>query len=259
LKNMQLLYHIHQYNVPFACSGRYLHGSAPINWHEYYEFACCIKGNAEILCNSTRYAVTRGDIIAINPYIFHDTSSSDGVFMYYLVITQDFFSQNGFGNFAPIFPEEIHDPKLFELFLAIIKSQDPATSFRDAHYKNAVLTFILYLCENYSTDAQTTATIAPDFVKNTLDYINQNYSQPISLDEISAYVGVSKYHMCREFKKYTSYSPLEYRNLVRCQSAKQLIDSGSNVSSAAHSCGFTSLSHFSEVYKQYMGKLPSEK
>jgi len=252
-----------QYNVlrstlPYNCAMGYTKGSNLINWHQYYEFIFSVKGSADILCHDTYYTIHPGDIIAINPNSFHNTNSASGISAYYLTISPEFFRQNGFEEPLPLFQNFIQDPELFKLFQAIPRAFHSEQRWNKALTNFAVLQFVLYLCQNYSVSH------VDDNIKNTkkiariIDYINQNIHQQISLDDISLHIGLSKYHLCREFKRYTNHSILEYINMVRCHNAHQLICAGSTVSAAALSCGFTNLSHFSKIYKRYIGHLPTE-
>lgn len=55
----------------------------------------------------------------------------------------------------------------------------------------------------------------------------------------------------RLFKEYTNQSPIEYRNMLRIQAVKKMLDSGEfTVSEAALNAGFNNMSFFYEIYRK---------
>lgn len=90
-----------------------------------------------------------------------------------------------------------------------------------------------------------------------LEYLNENYTQSITLDELARLCGITKCHLAREFKRYTGQTVLTYVNSLRCQLAGLCISEGLSVTEAAYKSGFESLSYFSRVYKRLMGVPPS--
>ena len=70
-------------------------------------------------------------------------------------------------------------------------------------------------------------------------------------------MGMSKFYLCREFKRATGQTVIEYVNSYRIQKAAQLISGGYTVSEAARACGFENMSFFTKTFKKYLGCLPS--
>ncbi|MEG2570295.1 MAG: AraC family transcriptional regulator, partial [Clostridia bacterium] len=90
-------------------------------------------------------------------------------------------------------------------------------------------------------------------------YINKNFAHALTIEDISASVGFSKYYLCRMFKELTGQTVFEYLNFVRCVRAKLLLGTGEyNVSQVAELCGFSNLSYFTKQYKRNVGTLPSK-
>ena len=51
----------------------------------------------------------------------------------------------------------------------------------------------------------------PDIIEQILDYIKEHYTEKITIKILSKIFGISPAHLKREFKKYTGFSPSEYR------------------------------------------------
>lgn len=87
-------------------------------------------------------------------------------------------------------------------------------------------------------------------------YLNRNIDKNISLDKLAARFFVSKYHLCRAFKKYSGTSVHAYINQKRILYAKQLIEAGETASVVAYKVGYGDYSAFYRAYKSIVGKSP---
>ncbi len=90
-------------------------------------------------------------------------------------------------------------------------------------------------------------------------YINEYLVRNVSLDIIARKFFVSKYYLCRAFKKYSGVSIHSYITQKRVVYAKQLIESGETASGAAYKVGFGDYSAFYRAYMKVLGKAPTSK
>ena len=88
-------------------------------------------------------------------------------------------------------------------------------------------------------------------------YLNENPERDISLDRLARRFFVSKYHLCRAFKKHNGISVHGYINKKRVMYAKQLIEAGETASGAAYRVGFGDYSAFYRAYVKIVGKAPT--
>lgn len=88
-------------------------------------------------------------------------------------------------------------------------------------------------------------------------YLDENIERQISLDDLARRFFVSKFYLCRAFKKYNGISPHSYINNKRVAYAKQLIESGESASGAAYKVGFGDYSAFYRAYVKVFGKSPT--
>ena len=88
-------------------------------------------------------------------------------------------------------------------------------------------------------------------------YLNENIYRNISLDALARRFFVSKYHLCRAFKKHNGISVHGYINKKRVMYAKRLIESGETASGAAYRVGFGDYSSFYRAYVKVVGKSPT--
>lgn len=98
-----------------------------------------------------------------------------------------------------------------------------------------------------------------DGVRDAIDLVEGNISEPLSVPEISAQVGISQRQLERLFKQSIGCSIVQFGLLVRLQHARVLListDLGVREISAAS--GFNSLSHFAFAFRKCFGRRPSD-
>lgn len=89
--------------------------------------------------------------------------------------------------------------------------------------------------------------------------IAANYAQNRPINDYAALCGMSEVNFRRLFHKYTGRSPIQYRNDIRLENARIMLQSGQyNVSEAAEACGFSNLSFFIRLYKKKFGYTPKK-
>ena len=85
-----------------------------------------------------------------------------------------------------------------------------------------------------------------------------NIKEPISQEDLAAYVGISRRQLQRLFQRYLSCTPSSYYLKIRLQQARQLLRQTSNsIVEISVSTGFISGSHFSKAYRETYGHSPS--
>ena len=88
--------------------------------------------------------------------------------------------------------------------------------------------------------------------------IESRFYEDISVEELARMCSVSPATFRRKFRHYSEYSPITYRNYLRCKRAKELMESGEyNVTEASLAVGFDDLSYFNRVFVRFFGENPS--
>ena len=96
-------------------------------------------------------------------------------------------------------------------------------------------------------------------LKKVYDYIEQNYSQRITLDEIAEHLNMTTITFSRFMKRRTGKTFVEFLNAYRISVATRLlIESTKHISEIAYSCGFNNLANFNKIFKKNKSLSPSE-
>ena len=95
-------------------------------------------------------------------------------------------------------------------------------------------------------------------LKNCVDYIDENYINTISLEELANIAGLSHGHFCRQFKEFTGYTPFSYLNKVRIShSCDMLLNTDKTIADIASLNGFNNISYYNRVFVKLMKETPS--
>ncbi|OOQ60539.1 GlxA family transcriptional regulator [Mucilaginibacter pedocola] len=96
-------------------------------------------------------------------------------------------------------------------------------------------------------------------IKKAQDYIEQNYAEKITVDQLASNLAMSRRHLERRFKKATSNTVVEYMQRVRIEAAKMSLETlRENVNEVMYNVGYTDTKAFRETFKKITGVSPVE-
>lgn len=85
-------------------------------------------------------------------------------------------------------------------------------------------------------------------------YLDEHFTEKVSLDELANRFYISKYHMSREFKKAFGITVGSYVNSQRITKAKELLRfSDQQIETIARACGIDDNSYFNKVFQKAEG------
>lgn len=98
-----------------------------------------------------------------------------------------------------------------------------------------------------------------DLIKEAQDFIEKNYAEKITVDELASRLAVSRRNLERRFKKVTYNSIVEYVQRVRIEAAKMSLErERENVNEAMYKAGYTDIKAFRTTFKKITGLSPME-
>ena len=96
-------------------------------------------------------------------------------------------------------------------------------------------------------------------LQNAIDYIRENYTMSITLNELAEHTYVSTYYLSRMFKKELGKNFVEYLNEVRIDKAKELLKGNQyKTYEVAELVGIQDPHYFSKIFKKYVNMTPTE-
>ena len=237
----------------------------PPNWHENAELLLCLSGEGYVKCDTETYPFTPGTLAVINSGVLHSIHSESQVVYHCLIIGNSFCKENGLDMTQIRLQESVKSEAVNALYNEAmeairIANQQPRP-YSIPRVRAALLQLLVELCRHHSAvehTAEEDTAVSVERVKQVVLYIKNHLSEKLTLEGIARQVGVSKYHLSREFKSLTGHTLFDMIHIIRCKEAKRLIVNGASVSEAAIACGFENASYFSRCFKQHYGTLPSK-
>lgn len=94
-------------------------------------------------------------------------------------------------------------------------------------------------------------------LRRAIEFMHDNFSRELAVEEIAAAAYLSEYHFARLFKQITGVTPHVYLANVRLERARKLLaDTALPISEIASMVGYQSQSHFSKMFKSVTGITP---
>lgn len=94
-------------------------------------------------------------------------------------------------------------------------------------------------------------------LRKVVEHMGTRLGEPLTLDELSALVGLSRYHFCSAFRRSTGMPPHQWLRVRRMAEAKRLLsDSNLPVTQVALCVGYETSSPFARAFKAVVGMSP---
>lgn len=162
------------------------------------------------------------------------------------------FSESG----TPVFSQAVSDP-IPEGFEKLLKLYSIAEPYRDWPVSSCIFSMLTDLMVSSASEScRDTATALS--IRGLIQYMEKNYAESLSIEQLTKSFGISRSQLFREFKKYTGYAPNDYLIQLRINAAKRLLGSGAmSVAEIAYKVGFHNINNFTNMFKKATGMTPS--
>ncbi len=252
----------------------------PVHWHEEMEIVVAVRGRSIYNVDFKEYEVKAGDILIIPPASLHSfEQKGDEAFAGFVILFNAAMINNNALDICstkyiiPIFNNEMylpvsipsdneHNQPIYKILKELLVSHFERPEGYELSIKISLMKLIHYFIEHHlyvkgnqriSTDKSTLQ------MKKIINYIEEHYSEKITLETLSLYAGISEYHLAHTFKKCTGQSPIEYINHYRLSlAANRLIETDEQIIIIAIDTGFNNISYFNRIFKKRFGVTPRE-
>jgi AraC-like DNA-binding protein len=98
------------------------------------------------------------------------------------------------------------------------------------------------------------------FIKKAMETVRANMAnENFGKDEFASAMNVSSSLLYKKIKSLTDQSPVDFIQSIRLNYAMELLKTKKHsITEVGEICGFASISYFSQRFKKYYGKTPSE-
>lgn len=248
-------------------------GHHPLHWHDEVEILFPLSGEADIVIDGSRHNLLKRHLLVVESGQVHSSHSESGSAMFLCI----HFSKTSLKYYLPnigtfyidCLPDRVPDDQ-FVHYLKLCKQleyltqlyiEDPLTFYLKAD--GIILQVIASLIEHFSiTHISETASLDAltiNRIHQVIAYVEQNFRNYVSLEEIAAQLGFSKEYFCRFFKKNLGISFLQYVNEIRISYIYyDLLHTDLSVLEIMEKNGFTNQKLFNQMFKKIYGCTPTE-
>ncbi len=140
--------------------------------------------------------------------------------------------------------------------MEVIENKDVAWEI----LSSKLVTDLLTLCITHTNiPSSSQSAVMVQKLYGVKDYLDQNYQKKLLLDDIADSFYISKYHLCREFKKVFGSTIMDHLVMKRVTKAKELLRfSRMSIEDVALESGFADSSYFNKVFQKVEGMTGSE-
>lgn len=249
------------------------HYAMPCHWHREYELIRVLKGEFQIFLNEEPIKMKQGDVLFIPGGVLHTGTPEECI---YECIVFDPAILSKEQSVAEIYFRRLQNPKLKVMnWFPAAQSMIPTLIFqlfeqiweKKEGYQLIALGLLLQFFGTIFTNhyyQENQPSILPnqrrlEQLKAVIAYIEKNYTDSISLADLSETVGMSPKYFCRFFQEMIHLTPISYVNSYRIErAAHQLATTGNSITEVAYACGFNDLSYFIKTFRKYKGVTPKK-
>ncbi len=241
----------------------------PPHWHNAIEIIMPLNGGFEAICGGKDYTLEERDILIIPSGTLHNLKASHGRRLILLADNNSFNNNPALSELYSVLSEPIlinssYDKEFLKSMNSIMEEiyvlYSNFSEVTEVYIYIKVLTLLARVKEYQLSDIKyDDGGKYADTFRLILRYIEQNYMNDISLEDLSNLAGYSTYHFSRIFKKYSNTTFINFLNRRRVKAAELLLlESGNSVTDVAMKVGFSSLTTFNRVFKSINGYTPSD-
>lgn len=237
--------------------------------HDFYELTLVTSGAMELEVNGTIHELNAGTTVLLRPGDVHSRREKGGCSYINLAFSRrimvelfhyldDPVTCNGITEMEQPGVVELSDSETSGLQdriekLNLLPIDHPQTVC--SQIKWLVLDIVMqYIAP---TAAPGRAGRYPAWLRKTIHYLDDPDHFADTLQDLSDMTGMSREHICREFKRHLGLTPTQYLNQKRLNyAANLLLFSDRQVIDIAYAAGFQSLSRFYHAFRQQFGMAP---
>ena len=241
-----------------------------LHYHDEIELLSITEGEMTFVVNAKPRVCHKGDVIFFSPRIPHATYNATKPCAYTLVQFRPEHYLGDGNNTGKYFNRFVRNTELpFTVIqnetlsrmieTALSEYETEAEAF-DLAIKGSVYAMIALLCREGALSAQNSVYSADiEKLLPSIAYIEEHFSEDISLEEVAGVQNLNPSYFCRLFKKASGSGFVDYLNFVRiCKSEKLLAKSEKSILEIAYDVGFSSVSYYNRIFKRYKNCTPTE-
>ena len=237
------------------------HISRPFGF-PYYHWAHCTKGEGNLIIGGNTYKISEGMGFFFQPGIPHEYYATKEPWQINWIIFEgsalpQLLIPLGLEKWSVLMISNFQTIHLLLKDISICLSSESPNKIIEA---SSLLYQFLVKLKNSTSPGNKDANDKYKQLIPVISYMENNYNNFISLEEMAAIIGVTPYHLCRLFKQAFKTSPFKYLIKLRIQKAKEFLVEipQMSIKDISEKVGYHDTSYFCNIFKVHEGITPSE-
>lgn len=264
--------------VSYQKLSEYESGSFMWHWHPEIEITYVQKGTMCYKVNHMVYHLKEGDIVFNNSGALHSGTMENQEDCAYIPVTFDprliygFFQSTINSKYVdPVIQDSMlpaicidqseswHKP-FREYLLRIIALDEKKPDFYELDITICLQSMWRLLLEHITYEPQTSRenSLEYDRIKKILSYIEENYQNKITLNDIAGHIHLCESECTRLFKRHMNTTLFAFLQEYRIERSLEFLQDDQPVSAVADKAGFSDPNYYSKVFAKIKGCSPRE-
>ena len=228
------------------------------HFHKSLEVLYLVSGLMNCKVGDEEFIAGPDEIVFVHNYYVHSFYPFEEYEKIFFIVPSDYGNDLNKTLQKTTLPSRLSDAEFNRTLLPLIKKMYKERDTMSHLVRKGYLNVIVgALFEHYPSKAVKNSS-SVEFVVDILCYIDEHYSEPITLDILANHFGYNKYYFSRVFNRYVKENISNYINIVRLQHFMRLASEIETVYIAklATECGFESLTTFYRYFNKVYGTTP---
>ena len=235
------------------------HSFGPAVW-QHYLIHVVSKGRGTYYVQDKAYPVEKGQMFLIRPgeSTYYEADATDPWDYCWMGFdgyeVKNILLRCGFTRENPVIDDK-SDGLLSEVLLEMVACFEQGSMNEYSILSRMYHIFSLML----PGDLPNVTSVSKTYLTNAVEYIQNNYSYPIRISDISRQIGIDRTYLYKLFMDYHHTSPQQYLIHYRLNTARKMLEENQlNITEIAYSCGFKDTPSFYKHFKKLFGMTPAE-
>ena len=230
--------------------------------HDFCEILYVAGGAGEAILEGKKFRLAPGDLVVVNPGTLHEERSDAKAPLRLIFLAIRDFAVPGLP--AGCLSQEKYRVlscgeyryKMDIYLREVLQETSSQIEFYQEISQGLVSALLVLVMRLIRINPEDEAALSQECQK-IKEYLDQNFTSPITLDSLSETVYISKHYLSHLFKEQTGVSPIKYLTSKRMEKACELLsETELPVSEVSKAVGYENPLYFSQVFKRIYGISP---
>lgn len=224
------------------------------HFHPNFEFIHVLEGTLTVYYEDTHFVLQAGDNAFILPNHIHGFNKNN-----YSKCCICSFSTDHVPSFSNAIRNKTADDILFDLDKSTLDFVMNQLARTDVLSLYEIKSLAYAICANFYNHVKLKEKASSDILHKMLEYLTENCSENISLNDVALHLGYEPHYLSRKFHEAFEMGFSTYINQLRISNSKSLLASTDHsITSIATQCGFSSIRTFNRAFQQNCNMTPKQ-